>query len=94
MHQLDTFSGPNGDFAIPTLEELGLPQATTSIHGGETEGLYRLDAYCSDAERVATFSKPKTSPAEFDPPATTLLVWLLPCRHFHCLLTIMNSHPI
>lgn len=49
------------------LEELGLPLATTGIRGGELEAV----AFCEDAERVA---KPQTSPAAFDPPATTLLV--------------------
>jgi len=74
LHCYDHIASPNNDFAIPSMDELGLPPATTSIHGGETEALRRLDAYCRDKVRVATFAKPKTSPAEFDPPATTLLV--------------------
>lgn len=78
----DTLAGPSGDFSIPTLEELGLPKATTSIRGGETEALRRLAAYCADPERVASFAKPKTSPADFDPPATTLLS---PYLKFGCL---------
>lgn len=56
------------------MEELGLPYATTSIGGGEAEGLRRLTEYCADGERVATFAKPTTSPAEFEPASTTLLV--------------------
>ncbi|KAH7926248.1 hypothetical protein BV22DRAFT_1104439 [Leucogyrophana mollusca] len=78
----DTLAGRDGDFSIPTLEELGLPPATTSIRGGETEALKRLEAYCADKAQVARFAKPKTSPAEFDPPATTQLS---PYLKFGCL---------
>ncbi len=28
---------------IPTLDELGLPEATASVHGGENEALRRLE---------------------------------------------------
>ncbi|KAH7915052.1 FAD binding domain of DNA photolyase-domain-containing protein [Hygrophoropsis aurantiaca] len=78
----DTMAGPDGNFSIPTMEELGFPPATTSIHGGETEALKRLEAYCADKARVVKFAKPKTSPAEFDPPATTQLS---PYLKFGCL---------
>lgn len=62
-NNLDSLVGPKGVFEILTLEELGgLPFATTSIRGGESEALKRLAAFYEDAERVATFSKPKTSP--------------------------------
>ncbi|KAG8216498.1 hypothetical protein J3R82DRAFT_6613 [Butyriboletus roseoflavus] len=70
----DSSVGPRGDFEIPTLKEFGLPLVTTSIRGGESEALRRLAAFCEDGERDATFLQPKTSPAAFDPPATTLLV--------------------
>lgn len=53
---------------------LAYPLLTTSIRGGESEALRSLAAFCEDAECVTTFLKPKTSPAVFDPPPTTLLV--------------------
>ncbi|KAH7343748.1 FAD binding domain of DNA photolyase-domain-containing protein [Rhizoctonia solani] len=61
----DTLTGPDGDFAIPTLEELGYPLPTTTIHGGETVGRTRLFAFNAENEgnRAALFEKPKTSPA-------------------------------
>ncbi|KAG8681518.1 hypothetical protein FRC11_001019, partial [Ceratobasidium sp. 423] len=61
----NTLTGPSGDFAIPTLEELGYPTPTTTIHGGETVGRARLFAFNADDEgnRAALFEKPKTSPA-------------------------------
>ncbi|KAJ3175846.1 hypothetical protein HDU87_005674 [Geranomyces variabilis] len=69
----DTFTGPHADFAVPTLEELGMPPATTPYRGGEAEGLKRLEAFCSNEIAVAKFEKPKTSPAAFLPPQTTLM---------------------
>ncbi|PTB62414.1 DNA photolyase [Trichoderma citrinoviride] len=75
-------AGPNGDFAIETLEELGFAPATTPIRGGETLALKRLDELIKDKTYVATFKKPKTSPAQFDPPATTQLS---PFFHFGAL---------
>ncbi|KAK7036626.1 hypothetical protein VNI00_011559 [Paramarasmius palmivorus] len=78
----DSIAGPSHNFEIPTMEELGLPEATTSIRGGEKEALRRLQEFCENKEQVALFAKPKTSPAEFDPPATTLLS---PYLKFGCL---------
>lgn len=71
----ETISGPNGDFSIPTLEELGIPSdsAATQHRGGETFALQALANFLSDEARTAQFSKPKTSPGDFLPPATTLL---------------------
>lgn len=66
-------AGPNGDFAPPTLEELGFPAATTPHRGGETLALKALDKLIKDEHYTATFEKPKTSPAAFSPQATTLL---------------------
>ncbi|KAG9104285.1 hypothetical protein FRC06_004035 [Ceratobasidium sp. 370] len=61
----DTLTGPKKDFAIPTLDELGLPAPTTSIRGGETLGRARLAAFNNDekGKRAALFEKPQTSPA-------------------------------
>ncbi|KAF8681398.1 DNA photolyase [Rhizoctonia solani] len=60
----DTLIGPKGDFAIPTLEELGYPKPTTTIRGGEKEGRSRLFAFNKEdnGNRAALFEKPKTSP--------------------------------
>lgn len=66
-------AGPNGDFSPPTLEELQFPAATTQHRGGETLALKALDKIIADQDYTATFEKPKTSPAAFEPQATTLL---------------------
>jgi deoxyribodipyrimidine photolyase len=72
-------AGPNGDFAVPTMNELGLKEATTAHRGGETIGLKMLDEIISNEEYTATFEKPKTAPTAFEPQATTLLS---PHMHF------------
>jgi deoxyribodipyrimidine photolyase len=72
-------AGPNGDFAIPTMEELGLKPATTSHRGGETAALLALDAIIANETYTATFEKPKTAPTDFEPQSTTLLS---PHMHF------------
>jgi cryptochrome len=77
----DLISGPNGDFAVPTLDSLGLPPATTSIHGGETAARLRFDSFFKDHSRVATFAKPQTAPTSLEP-STTLLS---PYLKFGCL---------
>ncbi|KAI0386197.1 Cryptochrome/photolyase FAD-binding domain-containing protein [Hypomontagnella monticulosa] len=75
-----SISGPKGDFAIPTLEELGFTETSTTPHrGGETIALKRLEEIISDEEYTATFQKPKTSPAAFEPQSTTLIS---PMLHF------------
>jgi len=72
-------AGPNGDFAVPTMEELGLKPATTSHRGGETVALKALDEIIANEKYTATFEKPKTAPTAFLPQATTLLS---PHMHF------------
>ncbi|EDU39569.1 PhrB Deoxyribodipyrimidine photolyase [Pyrenophora tritici-repentis] len=72
-------AGPNGDFAVPTMEELGLKPATTAHRGGETEALRALDEIIANEEYTATFEKPKTAPTAFEPQSTTLLS---PHMHF------------
>lgn len=69
----ERISGPKGDFAIPTLEELGLPKATTPHRGGENHALKMLDEIISNEKYTATFQKPDTSPTAFEPQSTTLL---------------------
>ena len=81
-------AGPNGDFAVPTLEELGMKPATTPHKGGETVVLKILDDILSDEEYTGTFEKPKTSPAAFGPQSTCLTspylhFGALSCRYFY-----------
>ena len=80
--------GPKGDFAVPTMEELGLKAATTKHRGGEQIALKMLDDVIKDEHYTATFEKPKTAPTAFDPQATTLLspflhFGALSCREFY-----------
>jgi len=75
-------AGPNGDFAIETLEELGYPNATTPHRGGESVALEMLDKIVKDETYTATFRKPQTSPSAFEPQSTTLLS---PFLHFGAL---------
>ncbi|EXK41714.1 cryptochrome [Fusarium oxysporum f. sp. melonis 26406] len=75
-------AGPNDDFAIETMEELGFPPATTPHRGGETRALKELNKLIADKKYTATFQKPKTNPAQFEPQATTLLS---PFLHFGAL---------
>ncbi|KAJ4319747.1 hypothetical protein N0V84_006222 [Fusarium piperis] len=75
-------AGPNGDFAIETMEELGFPSATTPHRGGETLALEALDKIIADKTYTARFEKPRTSPAQFEPQSTTLLS---PFLHFGAL---------
>ncbi|KAI0851828.1 Cryptochrome/photolyase FAD-binding domain-containing protein [Daldinia vernicosa] len=76
-------AGPNGDYAIVTLRELGFSDPATTPHrGGETIALKQLEEIFSDEKYAATFQKPKTSPAAFEPQSTTLLS---PMLHFGAL---------
>ena len=72
-------AGPNGDFAIPTVEELGIKPPTTLHRGGETRALAALEKIISNKDYTATFSKPETAPTAFEPQSTTLLS---PHHHF------------
>jgi cryptochrome len=81
-------AGPNGNFAVPTMEELGLKPATTQHRGGETIALKMLDEIIANEDYTATFEKPKTAPTAFEPQATTLLsphlhFGSLSCREFY-----------
>lgn len=75
-------AGPDGDFAIETMEELGFPSATTPHRGGETLALQALGKIIANEKYTARFEKPKTSPAQFEPQSTTLLS---PFLHFGAL---------
>ncbi|PNH27797.1 hypothetical protein BJF96_g8877 [Verticillium dahliae] len=74
-----SIAGPNGDFGIETMEELGFPSATTPHRGGESRALETLKEVMKDVKYAATFRKPQTSPAAFEPQSTTLLS---PHMHF------------
>ncbi|KAK7183262.1 hypothetical protein DPSP01_011796 [Paraphaeosphaeria sporulosa] len=81
-------AGPNQDFAVPTMDELGLKPATTPHRGGETIALKMLDDIIANEDYTATFEKPKTAPTAFEPQATTLLspylhFGALSCREFY-----------
>lgn len=65
----ESFNGPNGDFAVPTMEELGMV-ATSTVRGGETKAHVVFERFMKDKKRVASFQKPKTSPGVFDPPSS------------------------
>eukprot|EP00111_Clytia_hemisphaerica_P021300 TCONS_00062708-protein len=71
----------NGDFDIPTLEELGVCESDLNsclYKGGETEGLKRLNSYICEEKKnwVADFEKPKTSPNSLEPSTTVLSPYL------------------
>ncbi|KAK5122280.1 hypothetical protein LTR85_004191 [Meristemomyces frigidus] len=81
-------AGPNNDFAVPTLEELGMKPATTPHRGGESVVLQKLEEILSDSDYTGTFEKPKTSPAAFEPQSTCLTspylhFGALSCRYFY-----------
>lgn len=79
--QYESIMGPKGDFAVPTLEEMGIDpkEAMTPHRGGESVALKMLEEYCKDEEYIGTFEKPKTAPTAFEPQATLLLS---PHHHF------------
>jgi cryptochrome len=91
-------AGPKGDFSPPAFEELGLKAATTTIRGGETVILKRLEERIfSDEDYIATFEKPNTSPAAFEPQSTLLTspylhFGALSCRYlYHRTLDIVEK---
>lgn len=73
--QYTRLMGPKGDFGVPTLEEIGMPESQVSgpHRGGESVALKVLGEYIKDEEYIGTFEKPSTSPAAFEPQSTTLL---------------------
>lgn len=67
--------GPNQDFGVPTLKEIGInPSDIETPHrGGESVALDLLNGYIQNEEYIGLFEKPNTSPAAFEPQSTTLL---------------------
>lgn len=82
----ETVNGEASDlFSVPTLDSLGMDanKIRDTIKGGETLALEKLAKICKDAEYVATFAKPKTSPGQSaEDPSTTLMS---PFLKFGCL---------
>ncbi|EIW67847.1 hypothetical protein TREMEDRAFT_21150, partial [Tremella mesenterica DSM 1558] len=72
----DHFTGPEGDFSVPTLSQMGYPPSTTSIRGGTTQAHLRLNTFLSHPQAVATFSKPHTAPTALEPSTTLLSPYL------------------
>lgn len=60
----ERIDGPDGSFAVPTMEELNMKPATGPHRGGETRALEALAAYMEDKKKTATFEKPKTNPVK------------------------------
>jgi cryptochrome len=87
----ENISGPNGDFGVPTLDELGFPAATTPHRGGESTALLMLKKLIADEHYTATFEKPNTAPTAFAPQSTTLLS---PHLHFGSLSIRSLYHAI
>ncbi|THV86915.1 Cryptochrome/photolyase FAD-binding domain-containing protein [Aureobasidium pullulans] len=91
-------AGPNGDFSVPTLKELGLQEATTPHRGGETLALKVLEDVIANKEFTATFSKPSTAPTAFEPQSTCLTsphlhFGSLSCRLFwHKVQEVLDSY--
>ena len=64
-----SIAGPEGKFAVPTMEELTMQPASSSIRGGEKRALEILEEWMTERKQQALmFEKPKTSPAAFKPP--------------------------
>ena len=63
----ESIAGPAGDFAVPTMEELGVVAATSLYRGGETIALEMLDKIVADETYTATFEKPKQCPRPSNP---------------------------
>ncbi|KAL8636272.1 MAG: hypothetical protein Q9228_006320, partial [Teloschistes exilis] len=86
-----SLSGPDHDFAVPTMSELGLKPATSAHRGGETRALAALDDIIANESYTTTFSKPSTAPTAFSPQATTLLS---PHHHFGSLSVRLFYHRV
>ena len=66
---------PDGQFAVPSLAELGVDAAALGEElypGGETEGLARLERALARPGWVCRFEKPKTAPNALQPSTTVL----------------------
>lgn len=60
LDELSEFKGPDKDFSIPSLKDVGKEDDSreSKFVGGETAGLSRMHAYIKDEKKVAAFAKP------------------------------------
>ncbi|ETP48932.1 hypothetical protein F442_05465 [Phytophthora nicotianae P10297] len=71
--QLNEIAGPEQQFTLPEVTDFGYkaPERHPFIYGGEQIALGILRDYCRNEGRVVKFEKPKTSPAQTTPSAST-----------------------
>ncbi|KAL4175562.1 hypothetical protein KRP22_000527 [Phytophthora ramorum] len=83
--QLDEIAGPEQQFTLPEVNDFGYdaPERHPFIYGGEQIALSILRDYCRNEGRVVKFEKPKTSPAQTAPSASTTS--LSPFLYFGCI---------
>jgi cryptochrome len=81
LTRVEKLLGPDDDYSVPTMAQMGYEESTTSIRGGTDEAHECLKRFLSQPDKVATFSKPKTAPTSLEP-STTLLS---PYMKFGCI---------
>ncbi|OWZ03618.1 Cryptochrome [Phytophthora megakarya] len=83
--QLHEIAGPEQQFTLPEVTdfEYEVPERHPFIYGGEQIALSILRDYCRNEGRVVKFEKPKTSPAQTTPSASTTS--LSPYLYFGCI---------
>ncbi|POM68606.1 Cryptochrome, partial [Phytophthora palmivora] len=83
--QLNEIAGPEQQFTLPEVTDFGYeaPDRHPFIYGGEQIALSILRDYCRNEGRVVKFEKPKTSPAQTTPSASTTS--LSPYLYFGCI---------
>uniref|UniRef100_A0AAV1V3I5 Photolyase/cryptochrome alpha/beta domain-containing protein n=1 Tax=Peronospora matthiolae TaxID=2874970 RepID=A0AAV1V3I5_9STRA len=83
--ELREIAGSEQQFALPEVADFGydVPERHPFIYGGEQIALSILRDYCRNEGRVVKFEKPKTSPAQTTPSASTTS--LSPFLYFGCI---------
>ncbi|CAI5732490.1 unnamed protein product [Hyaloperonospora brassicae] len=83
--ELKEIAGSEQQFALPEVTDFGyeVPERHPFIYGGEQIALSILRDYCRNEGRVVKFEKPKTSPAQTTPSASTTS--LSPFLYFGCI---------
>lgn len=83
--QIQEIAGPEQQFTLPEVTDFGyeIPDRHPFIYGGEQIALSILRDYCRNEGRVVRFEKPKTSPAQTTPSASTTS--LSPYLYFGCI---------